>query len=65
LRKLADTHVPALTKDGEVDRFILERMNGERSLGEIARQVVDRFPEWFNSWRGALTRVGELSRKYS
>jgi protein arginine N-methyltransferase 1 len=65
LRKLADKHVPSLTKDGEVDRFILELMDGERSLGEIAHQVVVRFPEKYDGWREALTRVGELSRKYS
>ena len=48
-----------------VSDLVLERMNGERSLGEIARELAERFPESFPTVRHALTRAGELSQKYS
>ena len=35
------------------------------SNGEIARGLAERFPTRFKSPRDALTRVGELSEKYS
>jgi protein arginine N-methyltransferase 1 len=65
LRRMADSFRPALGADGEIDRLVLERMNGERSLGEIARELTERFPERFRTAREALTRAGELSEKYS
>ena len=65
LRRVADSFRPALGEDGEIDRLVLERMNGERSLGEIARELAERFPESFRTAREALTRAGELSEKYS
>jgi protein arginine N-methyltransferase 1 len=65
LRKRAADHVPALDEDGQIDRQILTLMDGEISLGEIARRAQDHFPARFASWRDALTRVGELSKKYS
>ena len=40
-------------------------MDGELSLDDIARRVLDRFPTRFAKWQDALTRVGELSEKYS
>jgi type I protein arginine methyltransferase len=65
LRKRADSYVPALTEDGEIDRFILSVIDGRIALGDIARRVEDRFPGRFAKWQDALTRVGELSQKYS
>ena len=65
LRRVADSFRPELDADGEIARLVLERMNGERSLGEIARELADRFPESFRTVREALTRAGELSEKYS
>jgi protein arginine N-methyltransferase 1 len=65
LRKLAASHVPLLNEDGQIDRLILEMMDGMVSLGDIARQVCDRFSTRFTSLQDALTRVGELSGRYS
>jgi protein arginine N-methyltransferase 1 len=65
LRKRAASHVPVLDEDGQIDRQILALMDGEISLGEIARRIQDLFPARFALWRDALTRVGELSKKYS
>lgn len=65
LRKQASNYVPMLNGDGQIDRLVLELMDGATSLGAIARQVSDRFPTRFARWEDALTRVGELSQKYS
>jgi protein arginine N-methyltransferase 1 len=65
LEKLASGHVPTLAEDGEIDRIILACMDGRQTLGDIARRVADRFPARFPDWPHALTRVGELSQRYS
>lgn len=65
LRKKSDAHTPSLTEGGRIDRLILDRMDGEASVGEIAREVQRVFPQAFTTWAEALARVGELSAKYS
>jgi protein arginine N-methyltransferase 1 len=65
LRKRADSHVPTLNEDGQIDQFILALMDGETSLGQMASRVLERFPTRFAKWHDALTRVGDLSQKYS
>jgi type I protein arginine methyltransferase len=57
--------VPTLGHGGELDRFILTRMDGATSLGEIARQVWLGYGGRFSTWRDALTYVGDLSDRYS
>lgn len=65
LRKQADTHIPLPGEEWEIDRYVLDSMNGSSSVGEIANRLVERFPARFSSWRDALARVGALSRQYS
>lgn len=65
LRKQSDGFVPALNEDGAVDQFILGLMNGEWRQGVIAKQLIERFPQRFESWRDALTHVAKLSKRYS
>ncbi len=65
LRKRADTHVPKLREQGQVDRFVLESMARALSLREISEGLVERFPKRFSDWRRALDVVAELSVKYS
>jgi len=65
LRKKASNFVPDLADKGKMDLFILNLMDGGRTLEEIAVKVKDSFPDRFKDWREALTRVGELSQKYS
>lgn len=64
LRRQEAGHVPSLGLDGQVDGWILSRMDGRTSLEEIARAAAARFPEQFADWREALTRAGKLSIKY-
>lgn len=65
LRKRESSYVPALDEGGQIDRLILSLMDGRHSLGEIAHRVANELPDRFKSWQDALTRVGELSLKYS
>jgi len=65
LRKRADRYVPALNENGEIDRLILDLMADGLSLGDIAAQVSQRFVHRFDTWNAALTRVSDLSEKYS
>jgi hypothetical protein len=65
LRKQSDAYVPELNTDGVMDHYILSQMGARAPLGEIAKQLADRFPDKFARWQDALTRVGELARKYS
>ncbi|MGH9768520.1 MAG: hypothetical protein ACREAB_13900, partial [Blastocatellia bacterium] len=65
MRKQSDEFIPVLGEDGVVDQFILGLMNGERPQGVIAQQLIERFPQRFESWRDALTHVAKLSQKYS
>jgi type I protein arginine methyltransferase len=65
LRRRADSFVPRLGEDGRIDALILSRMDGGASLGDIAREVRERFPARFTTWEAALTRVGALSEQYA
>ncbi len=65
LRKLAACHVPALNDDGLIDRLILQMMGDAVPLGDIARYLASQHPNRFARWQDALTRVGELSARYS
>jgi type I protein arginine methyltransferase len=64
LSKKAADYVTTLSEEGEIDRFILERMDGNQSLGEIASALSIHFPHHFTSWNDALGRVGILSQRY-
>lgn len=64
LQRIAYSHVPNLSRDGYIDRFILGLMDGRRSLGEIARQAAAEFPARFTDEAEVLARVGEVSLKY-
>lgn len=65
LRKQADTYVAQLNHEGRITQTILQSMDFGKPLGEIATQLAAEFPEHFTSWQAALTRVGEISQRYS
>ena len=65
LRKHAADHMPDLDDEGRIDHLVLGLMQERKSLGDIARDLVARFPHRFARWQDALTRVGELSSRYS
>lgn len=65
LRKHAASHVPSLNEEGRIDALILALMDEGKPLEEIARELSARFPARFTGKHDALTRVGELSVRYS
>jgi len=65
LHRRAASYVPALNGREEVDRFILDHIDGKRSLRDIAGLVTSHFPTEFSTWEIALETVGELSLRYS
>jgi protein arginine N-methyltransferase 1 len=65
LRKQAAGHVPSLDEEGQMDRFILDLMDGRTPLADIASSVSARYSSHFPTLADALTRVGELSKQYS
>lgn len=65
LQKRAATYVPELTDQGQIDNFILSRIDGKNSVEEIARQLLVQFPDRFARLDDARDLVAELSTKYS
>jgi protein arginine N-methyltransferase 1 len=65
LRKHADSFTPSLGEDGVMDAYVLSRMDGSASLGEIAHGLRERFPGRFATWEAALSHVGRLSEQYA
>jgi protein arginine N-methyltransferase 1 len=65
LRRRAATHVPRLNQEGEIERFVLERMAQARPLGEIAHELAQRYPSRFARWQEALSHVGDLALRCS
>jgi protein arginine N-methyltransferase 1 len=65
LVKKTANYVATLNADGEVDRCILEMMDGNTRLMDIASTLQSRFPHLFRDANDALGRVGKLSQEYS
>jgi protein arginine N-methyltransferase 1 len=56
--------IPESNDDTRIDCFILSKIDGRRSLRQIADATAIRFPSSFNSWEQALWRVGEVTSRY-
>jgi len=65
LRRRAHNHRARLGEDGRIDAYVLGRMDGSATLGEIARELHERHPARFGSWEKALTHVARLSETYA
>jgi protein arginine N-methyltransferase 1 len=64
LRRSEAGYVPRLSASGQMDCYLLSLIDGQLSLGEIARQAAERSPHQFPRWQDALTRVAELADKF-
>ena len=64
LRRRALDYVPLLTESGGADRWILQAMNGECTLEQIARAATERFPQEFRNLEEAVRRVSNLAERY-
>ena len=56
--------MPRLNEDGQVERFILQSMDGVAANHEIARKLMERFPNHFPRFNDALGRVGSVARRF-
>jgi protein arginine N-methyltransferase 1 len=64
-RKRIPTYIPNLSEEGEIDRFVLNAMDGVTPLERIAPELHRRFPGRFQSIQDALNWVAAASMKYS
>ena len=64
LRLQAASHIPRLKEEGEIERFILQRMSEEVALGDIARELSRLYPTRYGKWQDALSRVGDISARF-
>ncbi len=65
LRKRAASYVPTLNEDGHIQAFILNQMDGQTPLREIAERVLKSFPAKNEDVEDALGRAGKVSQKFS
>jgi len=64
-RVLAPEYRPVLNQQGHLYKFMLEQIDGKRTLEEIARQVAEKFPDECPVLNDALNRVVRLAKKCS
>ena len=64
VRRYGASHVARLRDDARIDRLALTLMDEGKPLGDVARELAQRFPLRFARWEDALTVVGELSARY-
>jgi protein arginine N-methyltransferase 1 len=65
LRKRAMGYVPVLDESGQAERWILQAIDGQRSLEEIAGEATRQFPHVFRRVEDAFNRAAEIAEKYS
>jgi len=64
LKRLPPGHVPGVSSEGRLVRFVLEQMETGRSVEAIARAVIEQYPSAFSDERAALGRVRAISAQY-
>jgi hypothetical protein len=57
--------VPVLDESGQAERWILQAIDGKRSLENIASEAAQQFPHVFRRVRDAFNRAAEIAEKYS
>jgi protein arginine N-methyltransferase 1 len=64
LTKGDGAQVTRLNEDGQVERSILQLMDGVTKNQDIARTLIERFPNRFPRFGDALGRVGSVARRF-
>lgn len=64
-RKTGASFSPEPNDESRIDKAILEAFFVGTTLEGISRDLSERYPQRFPDWRKALTRVGEMSMRYS
>jgi protein arginine N-methyltransferase 1 len=65
LARRSTDHVASLNEDGRIDRLILALLDERAPLGRIAEEVLAKFPTRFVTRDDAMSRVADLSTRYS
>lgn len=64
LARRQERYAPKRTEEGEAVAFVLQRADGERTLGDLSVDAKAHFPELFRSSAEALRFVTEVTREY-
>lgn len=65
VRKASAAFVPSPNEEASIDSMIMDLLFQGITLQEISSRVSDRFGDRFPEWKTALTRVADLSLRYS
>ena len=65
LKKRAMGFVPVLKELGQAERWILQAMDGKRSLEDIAAEAARLFPHVFRRVEDAFNHAAEIAEKFS
>jgi protein arginine N-methyltransferase 1 len=65
LEKRESEFVPAPNEEATIDAFIISRIDGHRSLRQAAQALAVAFPLRFQDWQDALSRVADVTARYS
>jgi len=64
LHRRSAGYAPTLNEEGQIERFILESLDGRISLWELAGRLLEKFPNHFATRHAALNRVADCSQNY-
>jgi hypothetical protein len=65
LHKHNTNFVPELSTEGQAERWLLQAMDGKRTLEDIASEAVRLFPGVFRRREDALNRAADLAEEFS
>jgi protein arginine N-methyltransferase 1 len=65
LRQREAGYIPPPAQAAEIDQLVLSKMDGRTSLGEIAADLVARFPQRFPRQQNALTHAADVAQRYN
>ena len=65
LHKRTTTFVPVLSEAGQAESWILQAMNGKRTLEAIASEAAQLFPHVFHGAEDAFNQATEIADKFS
>ena len=65
LLKQSEYFIPKQNSDAEIDSLILNKMDGENMQGDIADELLEKFPARFADFEEALSRVSQISQRYT
>lgn len=65
LQKREASYKPILSEDGQIDGYVLARMDGKTPEEDLAKQLTSVFPGRFTDFKEALERVANLAEAHS